>query len=148
MAVAPVQPNDLLFAPDDPFEALDGHDPAWPYRTLSLVDPRILVVRVFETPVLDDAEAEALKLGRRLAEGGYRGLIIDYRTAGIDHGPGDFSTLADALARAFPADLRVVYLHDADTFVIARLMVQLMRDRRVRAARVKSFDAAWMAITA
>lgn len=146
MPAGPVQPKDLLFAPDDPFEALDGFHPAWPYRSLSLPDPRIYVVRVFRTQVINAAEAASLQLGRRLAEGDYQGLIIDYRRTEIDHGPDDFPAVADALAGAFPADLRVVYLHDPDTFLVARLMVQLMRDRGVRAARVTSFDAAWSAI--
>jgi hypothetical protein len=143
----PVQPSDLLIAPDDPFEALDGYDPSWPYRSVSLTDPRIYVVRLMRTQSRDTAESAALGLGQRLAEGAYTGLIFDYREAEIEHDPDNFEAIADAFAGAFPAGLRMVYLHDDATFVFARLMVQLLRDRGVRSARASGFERAWTAIT-
>lgn len=79
MTPKPVQSADLLIAPDDPFEALAGYDPSWPYRSVSLTDPRIYVVRLLRTQSRDTAESAALGLGQRLAEGGYKGLIFDYR---------------------------------------------------------------------
>ncbi|MGX6646920.1 hypothetical protein ACWCOP_03125 [Maricaulaceae bacterium MS644] len=146
MTHRPVQPTDLLIAPDDPFEALEGYDPSWPYRSVSLTDPRIYVVRLLRTQARDTAENAALGLGQRLADGYYKGLILDYRQAEIDHGPDNFAAIADAFAGAFPAGMPMVYLHDGATFVFARLMVQLLRDRGVRAARASAFAPAWEAI--
>ncbi|MGJ3231021.1 MAG: hypothetical protein ACFE0P_04420 [Oceanicaulis sp.] len=146
MTPEPVQPADLLITPDDPFDLLEGFDPAWPYRSLSLCDPRMYLVRLFRTQTQDRAEAAALELGQRLAEGRYKGLIFDYRGAEIGHDPETFPAVADAFASAFPRGLLMVYLHDRESFVFARLMVQLLRDRRVKAARTTRFEAAWQAI--
>lgn len=139
-------PDDLAFAPDDPHAVLDGYAPEWPYRSVSLLTPRIYYVRVFHTQPHGEAEDAALKLGLKIAEGGYAGLIMDYRGAEIDHDGKGFLAVADAFAANFPRELLVVYLHDRNTEDYATLMRGLLRAHGMKAARMAQFDRAWTAI--
>ena len=91
-------PDDLALAPEDPHALLDGWSREWPYRSVSLLDPRIYFVRVFHTQPHGEAEGAALTLGLKIAEGGYGGLIMDYRGAAIDHDGEGFLAVADAFA--------------------------------------------------
>lgn len=146
MGAEPIHPTDLLIAPDDPFDALQGYAPAWPYRSMSLQDPRLYYVRLFATQPRECAETAALGLGQRLSEGAYEGLILDYRGAEIAHDPQTFPAIADAFAGAFPPGLLIGYVYDRANFVCARLMVRLLRDRKLKAARARDFETAWLAI--
>lgn len=139
-------PDDLATAPHDPHPELDGFAPEWPYRSLSLVDPRIYIVRIFRTQPRELAEAAALTLGRRIAEGDYAGLILDYRGGAIAHDEAVFPAVADAFAANFPSSLLIAYLHDDATEPYARLMRSLLRARGLKTARLAEFDAAWTAI--
>jgi len=139
-------PDDLAFTPDDPHDALDGCAPEWPYRSLSLLSPRIYVVRVFHTQPHGEAEEAALTLGLKIAEGGYTGLIMDYRGAEIDHDGKGFLAVADAFAANFPRELLIVYLHDRETADYTTLMRGLLRAHGLKVARMTEFDRAWTAI--
>lgn len=141
-------PDDLVFIPDDPRADLDGWSRDWPYRSVSLLDPRIYYVRVFHTQPHGKAESSALNLGLKIAEGGYAGLIMDYRGAEIDHGDEGFTAVADAFAANFPRHLLIAYLHDRETEPFATLMRGLLRGRGLKAARMGDFERAWTAIVA
>lgn len=139
-------PEDLAVTPVDPWPVMTGGAAEWPYRSLSLVAPRIYYVRLFHTQPHQAAENAALELGRKIAEGAYAGLIMDYRGALIDHDRQGFQAVADAFAASFPRDLLMVYLHDRDTAPFAGLMLRQLRERGVKVARMADFQRAWSAI--
>lgn len=139
-------PEDLAVAPEDPHPLLEGADAQWPWRSMSVVTPRLYYSRLFRTQANDDAETTALELGRKIAEGGYAGLIMDCRGARVDHDAAAFKSVADAFAASFPRGLLVVYLHDAATASFTAFMRALLRERGVKTARMTDFNRAWAAI--
>lgn len=139
-------PEDLAFAPEDPFDLLEGFSEEWPYRSMSLTDPRIYYVRLGRTEPSPIAEESALNLGLKIAEGGYAGLIMDYRRAKIDHDGSGFLTVSDAFAANFPRHLLITYLHDESTRDFAQLMRGFLVEHGLKCARMATFENAWTAI--
>lgn len=113
---------------------------------MSLLNPRIYYVRLGQTQPSEQAETSALTLGRRIAEGGYAGLIMDYRGAIIDHDGKGFLTVADAFAANFPRQLLIAYLHDDATRDFAQLMRGFLVEYGLKCARMADFQKAWTAI--
>lgn len=134
--------DDIIFGPEDPFDRLDGFDPDWPFRSVSILKPRLYYVRLFETQPTGASEEAALRLGHRLSEGHYKGLIMDYRQAEIAHEYGGFEAVANAFGHSFPRQLLMVYIHDEDNYVFAHQMLTLLRERGVKVARTSTWDAA------
>ncbi len=139
-------PDDLAYASADPHAELDGFSPEWPYRSLSLLNPRLYYVRVFETQHHDDAEVEALKLGRKIATGHYSGLVMDYRGATINHDGHGFGKVADAFAANFPKSLLIAYLCDEPTWPYARLMTAMLSAYGLQTTVRQDYDSAVDAI--
>jgi ABC-type proline/glycine betaine transport system substrate-binding protein len=146
MSIEPLLPEDLTIAPDDPHHALEGFDPTWPYRSVSLLDPRLYFVRLFHTQHHDDAETNALELGRKIAEGGYKGLVMDYRRATLNHDGHGFGKVADAFAANFPKSLLIAYICDEDTWPYARLMTAMLKAYDLKTTVKRDFDSARTAI--
>jgi hypothetical protein len=145
MADVPLS-DDLAFAPEDPFPLLNGFGEEWPYRSMSLINPHIYYVRIGRTQPRPLAEESALNLGLKIAEGGYAGLIMDYRGAVIDHDGQGFLAVSDAFAANFPRQLLIAYLHDEHTRDFAQLMRGFLVEQGLKCARMSSFEAAWTAI--
>jgi ABC-type proline/glycine betaine transport system substrate-binding protein len=146
MSLEALLPNDLAIAPDDPHQALDGFAPEWPYRSVSLLNPRLYVVRLFHTQHHEDAETNALNLGKKIAEGDYQGLVVDYRRATINHDGHGFGKVADAFAANFPKSLLIAYICDDDTWPYARLMTAMLKAYNLKTTVTQDYDSAVEAI--
>ncbi|MFW6413244.1 MAG: hypothetical protein ACOC0V_03835, partial [Oceanicaulis sp.] len=107
---------------------------------------RVYLVKLFHTQPRETTEYNVIRLGQRLADGGYSALIMDYRQAEINHGARTYEAIVDAFAAALPRGLIMVYLHDGESFVFARLMTTLLQDRGIKVGRAHAFDSAWNAI--
>lgn len=147
MQNAAVQPKGILIEPADPFAELEPAGADTPWRSFSLRDPRLFCSKVFRTLSARRSETAALRLGAWLAEGGYAGLIMDYRGADITADPAASAALADASAAAFPHGLLVGYIGDRGSTLFTRLMTTLLRDRGVKAARASDFETLYAALT-
>lgn len=146
MSIEALLPNDLAIAPEDPHHQLAGFSPEWPYRSVSLLNPRLYFVRLFHTQHHEDAETNALMLGRKVAEGGYKGLVMDYRRATINHDGNGFGKVADAFTANFPKSLLIAYLCDEDTWPYARLMTAMLNAYGFKTTVKRDFEGAAEAI--
>ena len=146
MSIETLLPEDLAIAPDDPHHDLAGFAPEWPYRSVSLLNPRLYFVRLFHTQHHEDAETNALELGRKVAEGDYKGLIMDYRRATLNHDGHGFGKVADAFAANFPKSLLIAYICDEDTWPYARLMTAMLNAYDLKTTVKRDYDGARGAI--
>lgn len=136
-------PDDLAFLPEDPFHACappaDGN--AF-FVSKPLPEVRLYYTRLFRTVSLETSETAAINLGTRLRGENYRGFVLDYRGASIEHPPAGFRAVAAAFANALPLELAMVYLHDRATQRHARLMRRLLAAEGMRVSTASSWERA------
>lgn len=146
MVFETIQPDGITVHCTDPFAELAPVSAGSPWLSFSLPEPRIFCSKLFRTLGSGDNEAAALRLGQWLTEGDYAALVMDYRGAAIKADPAASAVLADASAAAFPRGILVGYLGEGDSAPFTRLMVQLLRDRGVKAARASDFETLYDAL--
>lgn len=89
-------------------------------------DGRVLSIHMTGVNTAAQSLANAPKLGQRVRETGYSGLIMNYQGCRFDHTVGQFTKVAEALSEALPAHVRVAYVYDDGNLMHAAYITRLL----------------------
>ncbi|HCR67016.1 MAG: hypothetical protein CMH90_00685 [Oceanicaulis sp.] len=105
-------------------------------------DGRVLSIHMTGVNTAAQSLANAPKLGQRVRETGYSGLIMNYQGCRFDHTVGQFTKVAEALSEALPAHVRVAYVYDESNLMHAAYITRLMKSAGFVTRAFGDFDEA------
>ena len=105
-------------------------------------DGRVLGIHMTGVNTAQQSLANATKLGRRVRDNGYSGLIMNYQDCRFDHTVGQFAKVAEVLGEALPADVRVAYVYEQSNLMHAAYITRLMKSAGFVTRAFPSFEEA------
>ncbi|WP_439635197.1 hypothetical protein [Oceanicaulis sp.] len=89
-------------------------------------DGRVLSIHMTGVNTVAQSLANAPKLGQRVRDHGYSGLIMNYQGCRFDHTIGQFTQVAEALHEALPEAIRIAYVYDDGNLMHAAYITRLL----------------------
>ena len=104
---------------------------------------RVLSIHMTGVNTAAQSLANAPKLGQRVRDNGYSGLIMNYQGCRFDHTVGQFTKVAEALNEALPEAVRIAYVYDDGNLMHAAYITRLLS----RSGRpVRAFESLELAL--
>lgn len=103
---------------------------------------RVLEIHMSGVNTAAQSLANAPKLGERVRENGYSGLIMNYQDCRFDHTVGQFAKVAEALDESLPKQLRIAYVYEQSNLMHAAYITRLMKSAGFVTRAFEDFDEA------